>query len=112
MCRVAEIPNFEDSATHIYIKKKIHLSTNDMLPNRVYVIKIKDSVIKNDTLAANWNGGNHPKYSCYKVEKVGIVGNMVKLNGIAYDVDSDVNIYSEAFYGYLPKDGFEILEEV
>lgn len=112
MCRVAVIPEFEDSATHIYIKRKSCLSADDMLPNHIYVIKIKDAVIRNNTLASNWNGGNHPKYSCYKVEKVGIVGNMIKLNGIAYDIDSDVNIYSEAFYGYLPNDGFDIVEEV
>lgn len=112
MCRVAEIPDFEDSATHICIKRINHLSANDMQANHIYIIKVKQAVKTNKTLAANWNGGAYPKYDYYKVERVGVVGEMVKFNGIAYDKDRDVNLYSEAFYGYLPMDGFEILEEV
>lgn len=112
MCRVAQIPEFEDSATHICIKRVSHLFADDMQPGHIYTIKVKQAAKMNKTLAANWNGGAYPKYDYYKVERVGVVGDMIKLNGIAYDEDKDVNIYSEAFYGYLPADGFEILEEV
>lgn len=109
-CRVADIPEFEDSATHIYIKKVDNILTSNMLPNHLYLIKIKQSIKNNETIAFNWNGGIKPKYDFYKVEKLGIVGNMIKLNGIAFN--DGVDIYSEPFYGYLPLDGFEIIEEV
>lgn len=111
-CRVAVIPNFEDSATHIYINKVCYIQTSNMLPNHIYVIKIKPGVKNNNTIAFNWNGGRKPLYDYYRAEKVGEMGNMIKLNGIAIDINTGENIYTQSFYGFLPNDGFEILEEV
>ena len=110
-CRVAVVPEFEDSATHIFIKRVTNILTSNMLPGHVYLIRIKPSVKNNDTIAANWNGGIKPQYDYYKVEKLGDVGTMIKLNGIAFDYDTKSDVYT-SFYGYLPIDGFEILEEV
>lgn len=110
-CRVAVIPECEDSATHIFIKKVNNILPVNMLPNHVYLIKIKPSVKNNDTIAFNWNGGVRPQYDYYKVEKIGEIGTMLKLNGIAFDYSTKSNIY-KSFYGYLPNDGFEIIEEV
>lgn len=111
-CRVAEIPNLEDSATHIYIKRVLNILPINMLKNHLYLIRIKPSVKSNDTIAYNWNNGIHPIYDLYKVEKLDEVGNMIKLNGIAVDKTTGENIYNNSFYGYLPNDGFEIIEEV
>ena len=108
-CRVAVIPEFGDVTTHICIKKVNEILPTNMKSNHIYLIKVKPSVKVNTTIASNWNGGKLPKYDYYKVERVGDVGNMVKLNGIAYD---NGDLCTEPFYGYLPYDGFEIIEEV
>ena len=111
-CRVAVVPEFTDTATHIYINKVNVILPTNMLYNRVYLIKIKDSVRLNDALAFNWNGGRKPMCTYYKAEKVSEIGNMIKLNGVAVDDKTGDYIYNQPFYGYLPNDGFEIIEEV
>lgn len=111
-CRVAVIPQFEDTVTHICISKINKVQTENMVSNRVYLIRVKPSVKTNDTIAFNWNNGLKPLYEYYKVEKVGVVGNMIKVNGFAVDTETGDSIYTKPFYGYLPNDGFEILEEV
>lgn len=111
-CKVAVIPKFEDTATCIYIPKVTYIQTKNMLSNHLYLIKVKPSVKSNDTIAFNWNNGAKPLYNYYRAEKIGEVGNMIKLNAIAFDVDTNQSIYPQPFYGYLPADGFEIIEEV
>ena len=111
-CKVAKIPSFEDSATYIYIPKVNYIQTTNMLPNHAYLVKIKPNIKNNDTIAFNWNNGVKPLYNYYRAEKVGEVGNMIKLNGIAFNVDTGESIFTQPFYGYLPVDGFEIIEEV
>lgn len=111
-CKVAVIPNFEDTATCIYIPKISNIQTKNMLSNHLYLIKVKSNMKTNDTIAFNWNNGAKPLYNYYRAEKVGEVGNMIKLNGIAFNVDTGESIFTQPFYGYLPVDGFEIIEEV
>ena len=111
-CRVAVIPNVEDSATYIYIKKVSTIQTSNMIKNHIYLIKIKPSSKNNDTITFNWNNGVKLLYDYYKVEKLSEVGNMIKLNGIAVDISTGNDLYNQPFYGYLPSDGFEIIEEV
>ena len=111
-CRVAVLPKFEDSATHIYINKVNTILPQNMVKGHIYLIKISPSIKNNDTIAFNWNGGKKLIYDYYKVEKIEEVGNMYKLNGIAFDKDTNQDVYKYPFYGYLPKDSFEIVEEV
>ena len=111
-CQVAIIPPFSEDATSIYIKKVVTLVPTSMMPNRLYIVKIKDSVKKSSTIASNWNGGRYPRCNYYKVERLGLLGTMMKLNGIGYDVENQVDLVNESFYGYLPIDGFEVVSEV
>ena len=83
-----------------------------MIPNHLYLIRVKDSMKTNKTIAINWNNGWSPKYTYYKVEKLLTYGSMVKLNGIAFDYETKKDLPSESFYGFLPSDGFDVLEEV
>ena len=65
-CRVAVIPQFEDTVTHICIRKINKVQTENMVSNRVYLIRVKPSVKTNDTIAFNWNNGLKPLYEYYK----------------------------------------------
>ena len=111
-CKVASIPEVDSQATRILIPKVQQLTAQSMFSGHLYLIKIRPSVRQDVVLAANWNGGRQPQYTYYKVEKLNTVGTMVKLNGIAYDAEQHIDLVSESFYGFLPADGFEIIQEI
>lgn len=111
-CRVAPLPQWEEGATHIFIPKLTVIRSHQMLPNHLYLIKIKPSVKHDTALAANWNNNRYPVYTYYKVEKLTEVGQMIKVNGIGYDPELNQDLLTASFYGFLPSDGFEVVQEV
>ena len=101
--------DFDDSTTHISIKKVDHIEPSAMSLNKVYEIKVKDYIIhptSNSTLASNWNGGKSPTANNYYAEFISRMSNMYKFNCTA------VGDPSNDFFGWLPEDGFEIVKEV
>lgn len=104
--------NFEGNDEVIIIPLTTKFSNSLLKTNVVYLIELKDFIIHPDetsTLASNWNYGKVPKYKQYKVEVVEKMNNMVKLNGIAFEEGKD--LLTENWYGWLPLDGFTVIEQ-
>jgi len=100
--------NFDESSHHIFIPKSLKILSGSLKKDTVYRIKLFDSVInpsKDSTLAANWNNNKVPKHSEYFIEVIDKLGNMIKINGIAVDDQTD------NFYGWVPTDSFEVLSK-
>ena len=85
-CKVANIPDFNDNTTHIYITKKVCCKTAEvnnkekMKLNACYLVKLEDYIINpypGFTLHDNWNKGIIPKYSCMKIFVKNKVGKMI-----------------------------------
>ena len=98
--------NFSESDTKIFIPRSIKILNSSLKVGSVYRIKLKDFITnpsEGSTLAANWNNGLIPKYQEYLVEVLDFMVNMIKVNGVA------TNDNSNQFIGWLPLDGFETL---
>lgn len=100
--------NFSDSDTKIFIPRSIKILNSSLKVGSVYRIKLKENItdpFSGSTLASNWNSGIIPKYSEYLVEVQDGMANMIKVNGVAVEDNSN------QFVGWLPLDGFETISK-
>lgn len=99
---------FDENTTSIFIPKTIKILNTSVKQGEVYRIKLEEFITnpyQSSTLASNWNGGIVPKYSEYIAEITTKLGNMIKINRVATDD------YTYNFCGWLPVEGFEILNK-
>ena len=114
-CKVADIPEFDDNTTHIFIPKANKSSlVLEFHIHSYYIIEIADYVLNPSpefTLATNWNKGTIPPNKYMKVEVSQITGKMIKVTGIAYDVSTqrDLPIVWE---GWLPASSTKIIHKL
>lgn len=88
--------DFNLSTTELFIPKTIKILNSALKKGSVYTIELADFIVMpgvSSTLASNWNGGIVPKHKKYIVEIVDNMANMIKVNGVAVDDNSD------QFYG-------------
>lgn len=110
-CTTANIPSFDDTTTHLLIKKYSPLVINE---NSYYLIKIGDGVLhpsENSLLASNFNNGGIPNHSHYKCEVVKVLGTMIKIVGLAFDISTSTDL-NEMWSGWLPLDEIEIIKKL
>ena len=113
-CKVANIPDFEDTDTTINIPKGSTLNVTLYQVGKCYLVELADYIInppEGYTLASNWNKGTTPKYKYYKCEIVKIVGKMVCILGCGFDPlhQQDTN---DLWEGWVPQAGIKILQEL
>ena len=104
---------FKDSDKTIFIPKTTEIIQEAMEVGNIYLIKLDKKMLNpttNSTLASNWNGGRVPTQEVYKAELLDIMNNMYKFNGIA--VKDGIDLYSENWFGWVPKEYFEILSKI
>lgn len=119
-CKVANIPDFNDTTTHIFIPKTVCCKTAEipnnekMKLNACYLVKLEDYIINpypGFTLHDNWNKGIIPKYSCMKIFVKNKVGKMIQVDGIAFDVSNNQYI-DYTWQGWLPEKSINIICEL
>ena len=85
-CKVANIPDFNNSTTQIFIPKAVCCKAAEIIDNEklklntCYLVKLEDYIINpypGFTLHDNWNKGVIPKYSCMKIFVKNRVGKMI-----------------------------------
>lgn len=82
--------------------------------DKCYLVALDDIVLNPPpevTLHTNWNNGNVPKYKCYKMEVTKIMGNMIKINGVGYDLDTNTTI-PYVWSGWIPNDMIKVLSKL
>lgn len=100
---------FNSNDTEIFIPKTIQIRNESLQKSKCYLIELQDFIVNPDessTLSSNWNNGKVPEYKKYFVEIVSIMTNMIKVNGVS------VENSSSRFEGWLPMDGFTVLEKI
>jgi len=100
--------SFKKEDTKIFIPRSIKILNSSLKIGEVYKIKLKNFILNpssNSTLASNWNNNIIPKYSEYLVEILDVLGNMIKVNGVATENNTS------QFIGWLPADGFETISK-
>ena len=97
---------YDDNTTHIFIPKSLKILNGALKKDQIYRIKLYESVTNpssDSSLAANWNNNRVPKHSEYYIEVIDKLGNMLKINGVAVEDQTD------NFFGWIPVDSFDVL---
>lgn len=110
-CTQAIIPAFDDTTTNILISRYDKADLSIML-NHWYILELADYVINeppNFTLSSNWNNGTKPKHKYNKAEVIQIMGKMVKINCIGYNMQEDKNI-PDVWEGWVPEKAIKLIK--
>ena len=81
---------------------------------KCYLIELENYIInppETFTLHINWNNNIIPKDKYMKVEIVGIMGKMVKVNGVGYDFVNKLDL-NTMWEGWLPRKAITIIKEL
>lgn len=112
-CEVADIPSLKEDPLNISIPKK---SKNKRFQlNKCYIIELDDYLINPNSMVSfhiNWNQSRVPKSKYLKVCIIQIMGKMIKIDGLGYniEVDCDLNdIYNDM---WLPSQDVRIIKEI
>lgn len=113
LLKVAELPEFDDNTTDITIPKQEAKEYNINV-GKCYLIELENYIInppETFTLHINWNNNIIPKDKYMKVEIVGIMGKMVKVNGVGYDFVNKLDL-NTMWEGWLPRKAITIIKEL
>ena len=113
-CKVANIPEFTDDTTELFILKNSTAAVNSYHLNKYFQIEIADYILYPSpefTLAANWNNGSNPPSKIMNVEVINIQGKMVQVSGVSFD---PTNPAAAPYFwqGWLPQKGLKIIKQL
>lgn len=110
--KVANIPKYDETTTHLIIPKKEGSYEVDFQIGHNYIIQLEDYLIKpfeGFNLHDNWNKGKPPIHTFLKCQVIEIMGKMIKINSIGYDMKTHKDI-PDIWEGWLPRKGIKIVE--
>lgn len=107
-CKDADLSNYNESENSFFIPKKTSIR---LLEDSCYIIKLNDTIFSNEVLKSNWNNNTVPPHRYLKVDISKIMANMIKVNSIAYDVDTNKDL-NKVWSGWLPSDQINVIEKL
>ena len=107
-CSQASVPEFDDGATSIIIKKK---TTVKLELGSCYLIRLSDSSLRESDFSSNWNRGILPRHRTMKVELIKKVGNAFMVDGIGCD-ESTCKDTDVCWSGWIQSGDFEVIEKL
>ena len=112
------LPPYDEETTHLIIPKCGNpppgTTTLELQEGRYYLIKVEDYIVHpfdGFTLHDNWNKGIPPKHKYMKVEILKIMGNMININSIGFNNDTNQDI-NDSWVGWLPRKSITTLQEL
>lgn len=113
-CKVAQVPEFDENTTHLVIPKLSEISNKNFVVSHYYVIELEDYIIhppENFTLHQNWNGNVIPTSKYYKCECLSVMGKMVKIEGVGFDFENQIDL-NTSWCGWVPMKSIKIIKEL
>ena len=110
-CQCVDTSNISESDTHLVFKI---LTSIPIVESKCYLLELDDSLLdvnKNATLVVNWNAGRVPANKWYKCEVSKKMSNMIKINGLSYDLVNNVDLNS-MWTGCLPVELVKVIKEI
>lgn len=114
LCKVANIPEFDNNTVHITIPKGSNITVTSYQIGKCYLIEIADFVLnpsEDSTLSSNWNNGTVPKYKYYKCEITKLLGKMVGILGCGVDPIT-MKDSNDLWEGWIPQSGIKLIKEL
>lgn len=111
---VAKLPHFDDNTTKLVIPMRSANDTIVLEEGKCYIIQIEDYILnppEGFTLHTNWNNNKIPKHKIMKIDVRKVMGKMIKVNSIGYDIINKVNI-NDVWEGWLPEKSITVIERI
>lgn len=108
---LSEVP---DDFQVLNIDKQETLQNVDIHVGGSFLVELEDYIIhppENFTLHKNWNRGIAPSYKCMRVIVTDIMGKMVKIEGMGFDIKTHENV-GDVWDGWLPRKSIKIKKEL
>lgn len=110
--RWVALPDYDDNTTQMIIKKQ-GKPTLEFNVGHFYIFEIADYILTPSdtfTLASNWNKGIIPQSKYIRCQILQIMGKMIRVGAIGYDLSNQTDksdIYESL---WLPKAGIKIID--
>jgi len=111
--RGVDLPPYDDNTLVINIDK-MSSTMNELRQDECYLISVEDYILNPPdgfTLHTNWNNNKIPKHKVMKVDVSKVMGKMIKVNAIGYDLKSNRDI-PESWEGWLPEKSIKVIERL
>ena len=112
--KVAVLPPYDENVTEIFIPKTTQILSKNVLEGNYYLVQLAPFILNEPegyNLSSNWNNGSVPLHSCYKCEVNKILGKMIKITGIGYDLNNQIDL-NYMWSGWVPQEGVTILQKL
>ena len=112
--RVATLPEYDEGTTVLHIPKRTASDPLILEQDKCYIIKVEDYILNPPdgfTLHTNWNNNVAPKHKYMKVDVCRVIGKMIKVNSIGYDIDAGTDIPS-MWEGWLPEKSITVISRL
>lgn len=112
--RTVKVPPYEDNTTHITIPMRTPNDPIILEEDKCYIVQVEDYILNPPdgfTLHTNWNQNKIPKCKYMKIDVSKIMGKMIKVNSIGYDMGTKSSI-NEVWEGWLPEKSIIVLERL
>lgn len=108
------VPSYDDNTTQITIARNDVKPVTGLQEDHCYLISVEDYILnppEGFTLHTNWNNNIAPKHKVMKIDVTKIMGKMVKVNSIGYDMKNQVDT-TDLWSGWLPQKSITIIERL
>lgn len=108
------VPSYDDSTTRITLTKENIKVVESLQEDHCYLISVDDYILNPPdgfTLHTNWNNNIIPKHKVMKIDVTKVIGKMVKVNSMGYDMKNH-NDLPDMWSGWLPQKSITIIERL
>ena len=104
----ADLSNFNSETNTYFIPKRKDIKIEE---DCCYLIHLKDTIFRNETLKVNWNNGSLPIYNYLKIDVSKIMAKMIKVVAVGFDNETQTDI-SYFWSGWLTTDEIEVIKKI
>ena len=109
-----DLPNYDEDTVELLIEKGNKSATIFLEQDNCYLISVEDYILnppEGFTLHTNWNQGRTPTHKFMKIDVTKIMGKMVKVTSVGYDMENHSDT-TDLWDGWLPEKSITIIERL
>ena len=104
----ADLTNFNSETNTYFIPKRKDIKIEE---DCCYLVHLKDTLFKNETLKVNWNNNSLPTYKYLKIDVSKIMAKMIKVVGVGYDAETNQDV-SYFWSGWLTLEDIDVIQKI
>lgn len=111
----APLPDYNDDTSVIKIPKHTNIIEDPYVKGLCCILQLAPYILKeppNFSLSSNWNKGIVPVSEFLKIEIVDVYGNMIKVDGIGFEYETQTDKQDSYLGLWLPKEGTHIVAKL